>query len=151
MDAPRPFWYLAGIALIAIAGAVAYRILSPGQDVKVGAGDFSVTLGAVQENVNAAEATIQTLTQQADAQKSEIAALEQRLSEQQAENQQLLANIQKAPQVPLSLRNAAVAFQQKAARPLPHITEVDPKLIAEAQQRLSVAKQAAQKLSEMKK
>jgi chromosome segregation ATPase len=117
------------------------------QNLKLGAGEISVSLDAVQQNVDAAQATIQTLRQQAETQRQEILQLEQRLRDEQTQNQQLLAQIQKVPQAPVALKNAIAAFQERASRPLPPITQVDPKLIAEAQQHLDLAKQAAYRLS----
>lgn len=151
VDAPKPFWYLAGVAVLIVAGAVAYRILGTGQNVQVSAGDFSVTLDAVQRNVDAAQATVQTLTQQADTQRKEITALEQRLAQEQSQNQQLVAEVQRLPAAPVALRNAAAAFQERASQPFPRVTQVDARLIAEAQQHLDLAKQAASRLSAMQK
>ena len=151
LDAPKPFWIMAGVAVLIIAVPVALRIYNPMQDLKLGAGDVSVSLDAVQQNVDAAQATIQQLRQQAEAQMAEIGQLEQRLRDQQTQNQQLLAEIQRTPQAPVALKNAVLAFQEKASQPLPAITKVDPKLIAEAQQHLDLAKQAALKLSATKK
>ena len=151
LDAPKPFWIMTGIALLIIAVPVGLRIYNPMQGLRLGAGEISVSLDAVQQNVDAAQATVQKLRQQAESQRQEILQLEQRLRDEQTQNQQLLAEIQKVPQAPVALRNAAVALQERASRPLPPITQVDPKLLAEAQQHLDLAKQAAYKLSAIKK
>ena len=151
LDAPRPFWIMAGIALLIITVPVAVRVYNPMQSVKIHAGGTDFDIGAVQQNVDAAQATIKQLMEQAEAQTKEIEQLEDRLREEQTQNQQLLAQIQKLPQAPVALKNAAVAFQEKASQPLPPITRVDPKLIAQAQQHLDLAKQATYKISAIKK
>ena len=151
LDAPKPFWIMAGIALLIIAVPVAVRVYNPMQPLKFGAGEASISLDAVKQNVDAAQATIQQLIEQAEAQTKEIGQLEERLRDEQTQNQQLLAQIQKLPQAPVALKNAVVAFQEQASKPLPPITRVDPKLIAQAQQHLDLAKQAAYKISTIEK
>jgi hypothetical protein len=138
-EAPKSFWILAGIALIVIAGALAFRILNPNQSVQVAAGEgLSISLGTVQ--------------QEAAAQQNEIAQLEARIGADQNEIRNLVAEIKGSPTAPPALKSSAEGLlNSQASRPLPTIRTVDPKLLEGAQLRLNTASKLATELMAQKK
>jgi hypothetical protein len=145
----RQFWYFAGGALILIALAVSWRIIQPGQGVTITGNTegLSVSLSGVQQNIAAAQQTIAQLTQQAQAQTTEIEQLEQRLAAEQNRVNQLLAQIQSAVQAPAVKQSIAQFRATQPAQALPPITRVDPKLLSEASARLQQASRQANSLA----
>jgi hypothetical protein len=145
----RQFWYFAGVALILIALAVSWRIIQPGQGVTLQGNTegVSVSLTGVQQNITAAQQTIAQLTQQAQAQTTEIEQLEQSLVAEQNRINQLLAQLQSTAQAPAVKRSIEAFRAAQPAQPLPPIRRVDPKLLSEANTRLQQASSQANALA----
>jgi septal ring factor EnvC (AmiA/AmiB activator) len=152
-EAPKSFWILAGIALIVIAGALAFRILNPNQSVQVAAGEgLSISLDTVQQNIDAAQQSVTQFQQEAAAQQNEIAQLEARIGADQNEIRNLVAEIKGSPTAPPALKSSAEGLlNSQASRPLPTIRTVDPKLLEGAQLRLNTASKLATELMAQKK
>jgi hypothetical protein len=149
IEAPKQFWLLAGIALIVVAAALAFRIVNPNQAVQVQTGDgLSISLGVVQKNIDAAQQNITQFQQQAIAQQNEIAQLQARIAADQNEIRSLISS----PAAPAAFRSAATGLlNAQAARPLPTVRAIDPALLAGAQMQLKTASRLADALIVQKK
>jgi hypothetical protein len=146
-SAPRLFWGLAGIALLLIAAALGWRIVASGQQpVAVAAEGFSVTLGAVQQNIAQAQESVTAASKQAEAQRVEIVELERRLAAEQAQVSRLVVEIRNLPHAPAPLAEMA-RTAQAAATSAPSFTRVDPQLLANAQTKLIAAQKFATQLT----
>src|SRR5215467_7638562 len=98
-DAPKTFWVLAGIAVLVVAGAFAFRILQ-GSTGSLDIEGVKVEISNAQQGISDAQASFTQLTQQAEAQAQEIKRLEERLAQAQARIKELVATIQHLPQAP---------------------------------------------------
>jgi septal ring factor EnvC (AmiA/AmiB activator) len=148
----KPFWYLAGVGVIFIAGAVGWRILNPNQGVTVDGAGLSVTLGSVQQNITEAQQSVGAATAQITSQRAEIEQLEKQLAGDQARIRALLEQIERTPQASASLRSLATTMrnEQASAPPAP-ITRIDPSLLVTAQQRLVTAQKLTAELKAFKR
>jgi hypothetical protein len=145
-EAPRPFWYLAGIAILVVAAAFAYRISRTDSSGSFDFEGFKVQIGDAQQGIDAAEQIIKQLTTQADAQKQEIGQLEGDLAAAQERIKQLVASIQGLPQAPPSVKSSAHNLLAQQVSP-PPVRQIDPALLNKAQQQLQTARLSVQRLN----
>jgi len=147
VEAPKQFWYFAGVALLIVAAAVAWRIV--GNDpVAIHDGDFSLNLGAVQRNITDAQNSVQAAAKQAEAQRGEIEQLEERLKEEHQRVLELSAEIKKIPQASASQRALALRAESAPAPSAPAVSRVDSALFASAQVKLLAAQRLATQLAQ---
>jgi predicted transcriptional regulator len=137
-EAPKAFWIPAGIAVLVVAGAFAFRILqgSPGSlDIE----GVKVEVSNAQQGISDAQASFAQLTQQAQAQAQEIKRLEERLAQAQARIKELVATIQHLPQAPAAVKGAAQTILSEQASPLPAVPKFDAALLSKTQAQLQQA------------
>ena len=147
LDAPKPFWYLAGIALLIVAIPIGWRIANVNQAVTVDASGVSVTLAGVQQSISEAQESVTQFQQQAQAQSAEIGELETQLRADQNRISTLVAEVQSSQQVPASVKASARTIQEQQDRQIvPAVPTVDAALLVKAQGKLAEAHDLAAKL-----
>lgn len=150
-DAPRPFWYLAGAALMIIAVAVAIRISNRSQPFTVsGGGDgVTITMGGVEKSIAAAQTSVAAASTQLDTQRDEISTLEGQVHSQQDTIQALLNEIDHlGAAAPPALRSSAKLIRaQTLGRPPMAVTRVDANLLKDASAQLAAARASMAKLA----
>jgi DNA repair ATPase RecN len=138
-EAPKAFWVLAGIAVLVVAGAFAFRILQ-GSTGSLDIEGVKVEVSNAQQGISDAQASFAQLTQQAEAQAQEIRRLEERLAQAQARIKELVATIQHLPQAPAAIKgNAQTILSEQAAQPLPAVPKFDTALLSKTQAQLQQA------------
>jgi len=152
-ETPKPFWYFVGTAVLILALAVSWRLVSGPGIFSLTAPSLSVSLNDAQQKVSQAQDTVTQVTQQAQDQQSEIAQLEQTVASQKARIQQLVSEIQNSAAAPTQLRATAqqALFAEQALRLPPRVQRVDPALLLRAQTQLQSARIAIQTLQQKSK
>lgn len=92
-EAPKAFWVFAGIAMLVVAGAFAFKIVQPSSSGSLDIEGFKVEVGNAQQGISEAQANVVKLTEQAQAQAQEIQQLEARLAQAQSRIKELVAQI----------------------------------------------------------
>lgn len=149
-DSRTPVWYFAGVAILLVGAALAYRILNPGQSVTV-TGDghgMSVTLGTVTKSIDDAQASVDAASKALEQQREQIATLEGQVSTQHDLISALLVQIsQMGNNAPVGLRASANAVRAHASQPFARVAPVDASLLTNAATHLAAARAAAATLS----
>lgn len=139
-DAPKTFWIFAGIGVLVISAAFAYRILQPSSSGTLDIGDLKVEVNNAQQGISAAQSNLQAVTEQVTAQTQEIAQLRERLELAQGHIRQLVAEIQQT-QASSTTKNSAqkILNEQASEAALPHPPEINVAQLKNAQTQLRAA------------
>jgi hypothetical protein len=138
LEAPKAFWVLVGIAVLIVAGAIAFMIVQ-GSSASVDVEGIKLEVGSAQQGITEAQASFTQLQHQAQAQAQEIAMLEQRLAQAQDHIRELVATIQGLPQAPAAAKGAAKTFLSEASHPVPQVPRFDPALLSKTRAQLQQA------------
>lgn len=139
-DTPKVFWIFAGVGVLILSAAFAYRIVTPNSDASINIGDVKVSVDSAQKGLDSAQTALQTVTQQAETEHTQIVALTSELQQAHQQIAQLVAEIQHAPNVASGTKLAAAqVLQEQAAHPLPTVEPINIAALRNAQTLLKQA------------
>jgi peptidoglycan hydrolase CwlO-like protein len=138
MEKPNnAFWILAGIGVLVICLAIALKVKNS-SDASIDIAGISVDVKNVQDNLTAAQNSVNQASAEISSQQATIAQLTARIQEQQTLISQLNQGIQHS-QVSSVLKSSSVKAFQQSSVPLPAISAGEPAVLREAQERLKTA------------